>query len=93
MNAPVSRHQIDYGWDSGIISCKPRGGDTIVTKDWVPQPRLRLEVRTSTDVDWSTINTANATEGAREKLRSMWHNGYSTMYPDDTEWRIREDAF
>lgn len=84
---------VDTGFDRGVSPVRARGGPVIEGVKVEKHVRLRLEIRTSTDVDWCTINTANATEGAREKLTSMWYNGYSAMYPDDTEWRIRRDYF
>jgi hypothetical protein len=61
--------------------------------------RLLLQIRTSTDVEWCTITTADAgtdtdsDNNQRRKLRSMWYDGFSAMYPDGTEWRLKHDYF
>lgn len=61
--------------------------------------RLLLQIRTSTDVGWCTITTADAgtdtdsDNNQRRKLRSMWYDGFSAMYPDGTEWRLKHDYF
>lgn len=66
-------------------------------KDQAVKRRIRLEVRTATDVDWHTINTADSPEDGdayqRTKLRNMWYDGYRTMFPDGTEWRLKYDYF
>ena len=61
--------------------------------------RLLLQIRTSTDVVWYTITIADAgtdtdsDNNQRRKLRSMWYDGYSAMYPAGTEWRLKHDYF
>lgn len=84
------KYLLDPAWDRGLNTEVMR--QPVIETETVKKQRiLRLEIRTSTDVEWGTINTANATAGAKEKLRSMWYNGYSAMYPSGTEWRIRDD--
>jgi DnaJ-class molecular chaperone len=56
--------------------------------------RLALKVRTTTDVGWCTITTADAgmnttqENAQREKLKSLWFDGFKTQYPEGTEWTI-----
>lgn len=87
-NGP-GKYLIDKGWDAGIQV----GGEAgrVIESATVKQHRsYLLQVRTATDVDWCTINTAVANLGAKEKLRNMWYDGYSRMYPSGTEWRIAD---
>ena len=61
--------------------------------------RLLLQVRTTTDVDWCTINTADGGEtrdkenAARRKLKDLWYNGLCSQHPPGTEWRIANGFF
>lgn len=73
--------------------------ERLIVDDACAKPRLRLEVRTATDVDWATINTADSSTDrtkrsyAVRKLRDLWYNGLHAQHPSGTEWRIRDDYF
>lgn len=80
-------------WDDGVQDV-PQNGEVLESEAPVTRRYLALQIMTTTDVDWSTINTATGgidktrENYARSKLRDMWYNGYSNMYPAGTQWRI-----
>lgn len=90
---PISRNLIDKGWDHGVQPNKTDAGMVYESTELKPKTRLRLEIRTPTDVDWFTINTAEWSLGNVRKLRNLWYDGYEGMYPTGTEWRVRKDVF
>lgn len=85
----AGKYILDRAFDLGLSAGGP-AGQVIETSEVRKHRSYLLQIRTATDVDWCTINTAVANLGAKEKLRNMWYDGYSRMYPSGTEWRITD---